>query len=297
MNVPRDPVPNFFGSLIPPFDDPAVAILPVAYEGTVSYESGTSAGPRAILTASAQLELYEMEMDCEPVMQYGLTTLDQLTLDALQPADAAAAVAEAVAQLFGNHKLLVLLGGEHAITAAAYEGFKRKHAGPVTLVQIDSHADLRDSFRGTPYSHGSMARRVHEAGVEQIIQLGIRSLCQEEADFLRAHCESVHIFDAAMLHADFDCCIAQLGRMLVGRTVYLTLDVDGLDPGIIPATGTPEPGGLGWWQTLAILRAVCGAAHVPIFDCVELAPRPGLHAADFAAAKLVYKTMNYIMMR
>ncbi len=295
MTPPTDR-PTFFGDLIKkPCDQPAVSILPVAYERTVSYETGASRGPHAILTASAQLELYDMETDSEPVTEYGLTTLEPMELDALEPPDAAERIADRVAELLPAYRLLCVLGGEHSITAAAYRGLQRVVDRPITLVQIDSHADLRDSFRGSTFSHGSMARRVFDAGVEQIVQLGIRSLCREEVDFLDEHRDVIHVFDAATLHADFDRCVDELRALVAGRTVYLTIDVDGLDPSVIPATGTPEPGGLDWWQTLVLLRAVCGAARVPLFDCVELAPRPGLHAAEFAAAKLVYKTMNYIM--
>jgi agmatinase len=166
--------------------------------------------------------------------------------------------------------------------------------GPITLVQIDAHADLRDAYEGSPYSHACIARRLVEGRtVEQVLQLGIRSVCSEEVEFARQNPERVRIWYAEEVHAGG--WQAELVARLSGKRVYLTIDVDGLDPAIVPATGTPEPDGLTWVETLDIVRLVCQSSRIVGIDCVELAPYPGQHAADFAVAKLLYKTMSYAM--
>ncbi|MBX3014810.1 MAG: agmatinase [Caldilineaceae bacterium] len=271
-----------------------VLLLPIPFEATVSYGHGTADGPAAIVEASKQVELYDREFDCEPALNYGVHTLDALTL----PTDAAAAVdaiAGAVAQAAGSGKLVVGLGGEHTISVGFGRGLLQALGGPITLVQIDAHCDLRDSYEGSPYSHACIARRLlEEAGIEQVLQLGIRSLCPEEIGFARANPERVRIWFSEDIHAgDWQ---AELIARLQGRRVYITIDVDGLDPAIVPATGTPEPDGLTWAETLSILRTVTQSATVIGLDCVELAPVESLHMADFAVAKLLYKAISYVKM-
>jgi agmatinase len=161
-------------------------------------------------------------------------------------------------------------------------------------VQIDAHSDLRDEYEDSRYSHACIARRLLEDGrIEQVLQLGIRSVCTEEVAFARSQPERVRIWYAEEVHAGN--WQGELIARLTGRRIFLTIDVDGLDPAIVPATGTPEPDGLTWRETLAILRTVAEAGKIIGFDCVELAPHPGQHAADFAVAKLVYKTISYGM--
>lgn len=283
---------NFLG--LPPDVSGAsarVRVLPIPFEATVSYGHGTARGPAAIITASQQVELYDREFDAEPALAYGIHTLPALDLPD-DPAAAVPAIAAAVAVAARHGQLVVGLGGEHTVSAGVARGLLDACGGPLTVVQLDAHADLRDEYAGSPYSHACVARRLLEyPEVEQVLQLGIRSVCREEVEFARQDPRRVRIWYAEEVHAgDWR---AELTDRLHGRRVFLTLDVDGLDPAIVPATGTPEPDGLTWRETLDIVRTVCAHAQVIGLDCVELAPHPGLHAADFAVAKLLYKTISY----
>lgn len=286
---------NFLG-LAPEYSDPqqaGVLVLPIPFEATVSYGGGTVNGPQAIITASQQVELYDREFDAEPVLVYGIHTLSPLEL----PTDSLAAlnaITQATAAAAATGKLVVGLGGEHTVSVGFGRGLLQAVGGPLTLVQIDAHADLRDEYEGSPYSHACVARRLAEDHtVEELYQLGIRSVCTEEVHFVRSHPDRVRLWYAEEIHAGQ--WREELARRLAGKRVFLTIDVDGLDPAIVPATGTPEPDGLTWVETLDIVRLVCQTAQIVGIDCVELAPYPGQHAADFAVAKLLYKTITYAM--
>lgn len=272
-----------------------VVVLPMPFEATVSYGSGTVAGPAAIISASQQIEYYDRDLDAEPALDYGIHTLPPLALSG-DPAAAVAQITAAVISAARTRKLVVGLGGEHTVSVGFGRGLLDALGEPLTVVQIDAHCDLRDEYEGSPYSHACMARRLLEhPGVEQMLQLGIRSISSEEVSFARANSSRVRIWYAEDVHAgDWR---GPLVDRLAGRRVYLTIDVDGLDPSIVLATGTPEPNGLTWSETLEIIRTVAQVAEVVAFDCVELAPVPGLHASEYAVAKLVYKTMNIIMAR
>ncbi|MCS6825397.1 MAG: agmatinase [Caldilinea sp.] len=272
-----------------------VLVLPIPFEATVSYGRGTAGGPQAILTASQQVELYDREYDDEPALRYGVHTLPALELPD-EPETAVAAIRAAVAEAARSGKFLVALGGEHTVSVGVGCGLLDALGGPLTIVQIDAHSDLRDRYEDTPYSHACIARRLLESPqIEQVLQLGIRSICTEEVTFARNHPDRVVLWYAEAVH-DGSWRKAFVERVK-GRRVFLTIDVDGLDPSIVPATGTPEPDGLTWRETLEILRALNEHAEVIGMDCVELAPSPGLHMADFAVAKLVYKAISYAMMR
>lgn len=276
-------------------DRAGVLVLPIPFEATVSYGGGTAAGPEAIITASQQVELYDREYDLEPALQYGVHTLPALDLPD-DPAAAVNAIRTAVANAARSGKLVVGLGGEHTISAGVGRGLLDALGGPLTVVQIDAHSDLRDEYEDSPYSHACVARRLlDDPAVEQVLQLGIRSVCPEEVAYVRDHPDRARVWYAEQVHAGNwrDEFIARVQ----GRRVFLTIDVDGLDPAIVPATGTPEPDGLTWSETLNILRTLNAHATVIGMDCVELAPAPGLHMAEFAVAKLVYKAISYIMMR
>jgi len=284
---------NFLG-LDEPFSDyntARVLVLPIPLEATVSYGGGTAAGPQAILAASQQVELYDRDYDAEPALAYGVHTLPAVELPA-DPAAAVDAIQAAVARAARSGKLVVGLGGEHTVSVGFGRGLVEALGGPITVVQIDAHSDLRDRYAGTPYSHACVARRLLELpAVEQVLQLGIRSVCSEEVAYSRAHPERLGIWYAEAVH-DGSWQAAFLERVQ-GRRVYLTIDVDGLDPAVVPATGTPEPDGLTWAETLSILRALNAHATVIGVDCVELSPAVGLHMADFAVAKLLYKAISY----
>lgn len=284
---------NFLGLPAPQsdFDTAAVLVLPIPFEATVSYGGGTAAGPTAIITASQQVELYDREFDREPALDYGVHTLPALEL-ADDSALAVQQIATAVSEAARSGKLVVGLGGEHTVSVGFGRGLLAALDGPISVVQIDAHSDLRDEYEDSPYSHACIARRLlDDERVEQVLQLGIRSVCREEVEFARANPERVRIWYAEEVHAGT--WREELITRLAGKQVYLTIDVDGLDPAIVPATGTPEPDGLTWPEALAILRTVSETAPIIGLDCVELAPAPHQHAADFAVAKLIYKAITY----
>jgi agmatinase len=275
------------------FADAAVLIQPIPFEATVTYGQGTAAGPAAIIAASTQVELYDREFDCEPALDYGIHTLPMLEPPP-EPEAAVEEIAASVARSAATGKLVVALGGEHTISAGCGRGLLHARGGPLTVVQMDAHCDLRDSYEGLRYSHACVTRRLlEENGIEQVLQLGIRSLCGEEIAFVRAHPDRVRLWFAEDVHGDD--WRDELVARVQGRRVYLTIDVDGLDPGLVPATGTPEPDGLSWTEALAILRTVARAAAIVGIDCVELAPHPGLNSSDYTVAKLLYKTISYAM--
>lgn len=274
---------------------PRIRVLPVPYEATVSYAPGTAHGPRAILEASSQLELYDRTFGTEPCEIYGIETLPAFVIPGGSTQEVTQALAQWIQPLIEPERLLVGLGGEHTITVGLTRGTARALANPITLVQIDAHGDLRDQYETEPYSHACVARRLLDKGVMELVLIGIRSLCTEEAEFISANDKRVHVHFAEDMHGDpTGIWRKDLAQQLKGRQVYLTIDVDGLDPSVIAATGTPEPNGLSWQQTVDAIDTVCRAAKVVGMDLVELAPRPMLHAADFATAKLAYVTMSHI---
>ena len=275
------------------FERSRVVVLPIPLEATVSYGAGTARGPAAIIEASRQVELYDREHDGEPALAYGIHTLDALDL-ADDPAAALDQIAPAVARATAAGKLVVALGGEHTISAGVSRGLLDALGDRLSVVQIDAHSDLRGSYDGSRHSHACVARRMlDDPRVEQVLQIGVRSVDAEEVAFARANPRRVRVWYAEEVHGE--AWADELRERLAGRRVHLTIDVDGLDPSVVPATGTPEPGGLTWTQTLGVIRTTAQSAQIVGVDCVELAPQPGLHAADFAVAQLVYKTMTYAL--
>lgn len=284
------PPENFLGldTEYSAYDTSAVVVLPIGYEGTVSYGQGTREGPRAIINASRQVELYDRELDDEPGLRYGVHTLPALAPVISGPEAMVVAVAAAAEDYLRAGKLLVGLGGEHSISSGVARAVQAVH-GDFVMVQIDAHSDLRDEYEGSAYSHACIARRVLDIGAT-VLQFGIRSICREEIDFIRAETERLRVWFAEDVHAGGH--LAPLAAAVRGKTVFLTIDLDGFDPSLVPATGTPEPHGLSWNEGLEIIRTVAQAANVVAIDCVELAPIPGQHTSDFLAAKLIYKAIG-----
>jgi agmatinase len=280
-----------------------VHVLPVPLERTVSYGAGTRRGPAAIIEASQQVELFDRALGGEPALVYGIHTLPPVPVEQGPIEAILDRVQAAVAGIAAAGKLPVVLGGEHTVTIGpvrALHAARGSTAGaPLAVVQVDAHADLRGEYQGSPYSHACVMRRlVEETGCE-LYQVGIRSLCAEEDTFIRGHPGRVRTFFADEIHADAaGAWLGELASRLAGKSAYLTVDVDGLDPSIVPATGTPEPGGLSWRQAMALLEVVTAAAgEIVGIDCVELAPAPGFFAADFAVAKLLYRAISLALRR
>jgi agmatinase len=285
-SAPR-PAPRFLGSELAPVA-PAAArfhVLPVPYEKTVSYGHGTAKGPAAIIAASGQLERWDGASDPGAEGIYTWPAIDCRG----KPEKVVATIAAAVASILRLGAMPVVLGGEHTVTWGVVQGYLAAGHSDFGVVQIDAHADLRDRYEGDPLSHASVMRRIVEAGVP-LFQLGNRAYCEEERAARERH--GVRYIDADRLArerieaielpADFP------------PNVFFTVDVDGLDPSVLPATGTPVPGGLGWYQTLSLFESVARQRRIIGFDLQEFAPIPGFHAFDFAAAMLVYKLMGIV---
>ena len=289
-HLPWGAAENFLGlpaAEAPGFDDAGVLILPVPYEATVSYGGGTRNGPRGIIHASRYVELYDHELDAEPYT-IGVHTLPELHLTGAGPEAALGQLREAMDALTATGKFVILLGGEHSLTAPPVlaHAARRPKGKRLSVLQLDAHADLRPEYEGTAFSHASVMHRVHEAA--DIVSLGIRSLTAAERALMRQR-KIPAIFGHELEET------TTIDRVLgaLGGDVYITIDVDFFDPAIMPSTGTPEPGG-GWWHpTVKLLERVFRERTVVGCDVVELAPLPGLAGPDFLAAKLVYKLIGF----
>jgi N1-aminopropylagmatine ureohydrolase len=267
------------------FQAARILVWPVPYEGTVSYGRGTADGPRAIIEASRNMELYDEEINGS-VYRLGIHTLP--SLKAIEPPDAMMEQIERGAEaLLDTGRFLVVLGGEHSISGPIVRALGRR-VEHLSVLQIDAHADLRERYDGTPHSHTSIMARVVE--VCPVVQVGIRSISEAEAK--RLPDTPTHIFWAKDIVGRRDWYEEAISHLT--ENVYLTIDIDGLDPSLIPTTGAPEPGGLGWYDVLGIVRATASARKITGMDVTELAPVPGNNAPDFLAAKLVYKCLSYI---
>lgn len=286
---------NFLGIPVTPstWRRSRVAVLPLPYERTVSYGGGTEKGPSAILKASRFVEFYDEETKRDISAEAGIATLSPLTFGRNTGSRALERIRRKAESVIGSGKLLVGLGGEHTISQALIAAHLRKYPD-LSVLQIDAHSDLRDSYQGNRYSHASVMARVCEfLDPAKIVQVGIRAQCAEEADFIRrSRITTLYAHDIrGRRKKDWEA----RAISTLSRHVYLTFDVDGLDPSIMPATGTPEPNGLQWEETVRFLRRLCRARTVVGFDVVELAPIRGLHHADLTAAKLISKILNYCM--
>lgn len=288
---PFPPPPPPFLAPPPEWRDAAtarVAVLPIPFEATTSYGTGTRRGPAAILEASAQIEFYDPELDAEPC-RAGICTLPPVELPAGDGGKAMAALRRAYEEALATPRFVLALGGEHTITyplVAAWARILGPRAG-LSVLQFDAHADLRDEYRGTRWSHACVMRRVADDGLP-VVGVGIRAVSMKERDYARAH-------SLTMVRGDELGGAGWIDRALdaLGPKVYVTFDVDFFDPSLMPATGTPEPGGGTWAQALALLRRVFSEREVVGADIVELAPIAGLHACDFIVAKLAYKMIGY----
>jgi agmatinase len=270
----------------PTFEEAAFVVIPIPYDLTSTYQSGSRRGPNAILEASGNMELYDEEL-CKETYLAGIYTLPSLESDARGPAEMVNIIHHAIADILKHNKIPVILGGEHSISFGVVKAMKEKY-GEISVLQLDAHADLRNYYQCSPYGHASVGRRISELCL--LVQAGIRSMSAEEADFLKTG--NIKQFSADFILEE------QNGWQKVcenlSSDVYITIDIDVLDPSIMPATGTPEPGGIYWKDILRIIRGVSKRCRVRGFDVVELSPIPGMVAPDFLTAKLVYRIMGYL---
>jgi agmatinase len=267
-------------------EDAGVVVLPVPYEATVSYGGGTGRGPESILRASTQVELYDEQLALEP-MHAGIFT--DAMLDVTGGTEAVVRRIEGrVGELMDAGKWVVMLGGEHSITPGGVAAAAARHP-ELHVVQLDAHADLRQQYAGDRWSHACAMARCLDHGAA-LTAVGIRNYSIDEARFIREGIPGYRIVHAWEMEQEH-----WIERALDGvdeRPVYLTIDLDYFDPSIIPATGTPEPGGGAWWPTLRFLERLVKRANVVACDLVELAPSPGLRHADFTAARLAHKLIG-----
>ncbi len=266
------------------FERARVVVLPVPYDGTTTGRAGARDGPAAIIAGSEEMELYDLDLGFEPV-RWGIHTLPELAPHSGSPEATVARVEEVVAELLGAGKFVATLGGEHTVAVGA----ARAHAArtdDLSVLAIDAHADLRDSYLESPYNHACTLRRILE--VAPVVQVGLRSAEAEEAAFIRER--GLHFFSPGAYRR-----LAGGPREIAERlsdAVYVTIDLDGLDPSQMAAVGTPEPGGLLWDELVELLAAVSASRHIVGFDVTELAPVEGPRACAQLAAKLVYRLIG-----
>jgi agmatinase len=270
------------------------ALQPVPYDRTVTFKKGTAHGPQAILEASTQVELWDEETGIE-AWKEGIHTADPVTTAA--PPDALAGLLEPRWRelLDGGRRVVGGLGGEHSVTLGPVRAVAAAFPD-VAVLHVDAHADVREAFGGTEYGHGCIFRKIAE--VAPVVQVGIRSASPGEAEWLRRQRRVVTFWDH-VLKADPRGRAGWTEKVLdalgpAGRPVFVSIDVDGLEPGIMPGTGTPEPGGLSWTDVTGLLRAAARRFTVVAFDVVEVLPEKGRILSEYVAARLVYKTISYV---
>ena len=267
-------------------EDARVVLVPVPYDSTTSYRTGARHGPKAIITASRQLEEYDLELDRD-VSAVGIHTTAEIEPDASGPEAMVRRVEAVVSSLAVPGKLIGLLGGEHSITTGAVKALKALYPN-LSVLYLDAHADLRDEYMGTPWGHASVARRLH--ALCDVVEVGIRSLSLEERRFIDQVGLPVTFWPPR--GTDRDELATRVVRALSQR-VYVSVDLDVLDPSLMAAVGTPEPGGMGWEDVTGLLKAVAEQREIVGFDITELSPGEGPEACAMTAAKLTYRLIGY----
>jgi agmatinase len=261
------------------------AILPIPYDATTSFSAGAREGPRAVITASRQVEDYDAELGRE-AYRAGVATLDPLEPDVSSPQAMQERIYRAARQVVRDGKFLIALGGEHGITPALVRAVQTRYK-PLSVLQIDAHADLRSTYQKSPHSHACVMRRIHDLGIA-VVGVGVRSYSRQEARFIRT--AKKKIIPAHTCH-ETDTWIDDVVHTLSG-SVYITIDIDGFDPAYAPGTGTPEPGGLDWRQVTSLLAAVAQKRRIVAADVVEVRPLPPSTVTEFLAARLAYRIIG-----
>jgi agmatinase len=270
-----------------------VVILPIPYEATTSYRKGCENGPDALLEASQQLENYDDELEKEIASDAGIYTYspigDTRNAQLISSEKMLQVTRETVSQLIQDDKFVIALGGEHSITSGIVEAYRLASTEPFTVIQIDAHGDLRHEYEGSIYSHACVMRRIVDLGLPTL-PIGIRSVCKEEADLIKE--KSIPVIWAREIAKDPNWIERAIASISTQR-VFITIDVDGIDPTLMPGVGTPEPGGLNWYAITTFLRRVFETYEVIGCDVMELAPVVDSVVSEFTAAKLVYKLIGY----
>ena len=265
-----------------------VVIVPFGLEKTVSYGGGTKNGPKEIIKASHQVELYDEELNCEPYKKIGIKTLKPFKIDK-DIKKALSKMSKINKEILDKKLFPMTLGGEHSITPGCIAPFVKKYKD-ICLLHFDAHADLRESYNGEKFSHASAIKRCLDFPNVSLISFGIRNISESEIPFLKKNSSRINIFwakDKSKWNLN------KFKKLIKNKTVYLTFDVDGLDSSIMPATGTPEPGGLLWDETLNIIRIAAKNSKIVGADINELSPIKGFNSYNFLVAKLAYKILSY----
>ena len=264
------------------YDDAAIVIVPVPYDHTSTWIKGADKGPEAIIQASANMELYDIQTDCQ-VYTKGIFT-DKAVKESASPKAMAEAVRKRIANHIKQEKFTVVLGGEHSVSIGAIQAHV-KAFDDLTILQLDAHSDMREEYLGSNYSHACVMARAKE--IAPVVQVGIRSMDIAE----KKNIDPKRIFYAEDIYKSKDWIKKVVAKL--SSKVYITIDLDVFDPSIMPSTGTPEPGGLLWYDVLELLKAVADKKEVVGFDVVELCPNKNDKSSDFLAAKLIYKILSY----
>ncbi len=267
-----------------------IIIMGVPFDGTATYQTGTKMGPNAILNASVNVEPYDDELG--NIYSVGIFTVGTLNVEEIHadPKRVIEAVYHTSREVVKDGKFLITLGGEHSVSQGVIRAYREKYK-KLSILQLDAHLDLMEQFGGTRYSHASVSRRIVEDLKCKVTSFGVRVVSKEELDFLRKNKDLLSVFYARDIHDNDNWHEEAINSL--EEHVYITLDVDGLDTAIMPATGTPVPGGLGWYRTLNFLRKVYQEREIVGLDIVELKPNPGNEAPNFLAANLVYKNIGF----
>ena len=265
-----------------------VVVIPFGLEKTVSYGSGTKNGPKEIIKASHQVELYDEELNCEPYKKIGIKTLKPFKINK-NIKIALKKISDINSKILDKKLFPITFGGEHSITPGCIAPFAKKFK-KICLLHFDAHADLRESYNGEKFSHASAIKRCLDHKNVSVISFGIRNISSSEIPFLKKNSKRINIFwakDKAKWN------LTKFKKLIKNKTVYLTFDVDGFDSSIMPATGTPEPGGLLWDETLDIIKIASKNSNIVGADINELAPIKGFNSYNFLVAKLAYKILSY----
>ncbi|MBF0425626.1 MAG: agmatinase [Magnetococcales bacterium] len=275
-------------------EEAPVVVLPIPYGATLTYRAGAAEGPAALLAASAQMELYDDEL-AEEIIDRGIHTLPMVEPNLAAPEAMMEEIRQAALPHVRAGRFLTAIGGDHSITVGLLRAYIDHFGDDFSVLQLDAHADLRASYHGTPFSHACVMHQVARMGLPAV-QVGIRSLSREEGRLIRERDWGGRIFWARdivpMAQRQDDAWMAAAIDQLKS-SVYVTLDLDALDPAVMPAVGTPEPGGLDYWTVIRLLRRVVESRRVIGFDINELSPIPGQPAGEFTAARILYKMIGY----
>ena len=282
------PKKGFLGIDAEQSKSPQVIVVPFGLEKTVSYGGGTKNGPKEIIKASHQVELFDEELNKEPYKEIGIKTLKPFSIkNKIKSAlDQLSKINE---DILSSEKFPLVFGGEHSITPGSIKPFAKKY-DEITLLHFDAHADLRESYQGEKFSHASAIKRCLDYKNLKVVSFGIRNLSKEEMDFYNNNRDRIEIFWGKDKQT-WD--LSQLDKFFKNKNVYITFDVDGFDASIMPATGTPEPGGMLWEDVLPIIKKVCQISNVVGADINELAPIKNFDSYNFLVAKLAYKIISY----